>query len=953
MCILTLINTFLCISSEEFVVNKNFTDDMSADEDFTGFGEVDVSEDGVTYESRILSDPDNVIVYDKTKKSESQGSLESNGLNTINDNESTDIIDDISSTVNSNSKQEAGDIPYSQYIKEKEAAEKQNTAQNGGESSPMADMDGDNVITMDMPDGERADILENTSIEVVEYDSENSPLSDETTEELKNTYKSKAQGILKALCEKFGIFKDYSNDNISLEFNYSRGSLNESIHKQNERSGNFSDFAKMLSLFDDIVSNAQPIECHSDKYVRTKRESQNLKKVYVLLSAFKDGSNIIPVELSIKEFSTNVKNKLYVSVTMKKIEADLMGTTPNREHSTKIPKSTSTIETDLMGTPSEQSSYRIPKSTSTYSLSQIIENINPSDGDFLKYIPNELLSEEQLQSKNEALEREETRLENMRNDYLRSTVSEETVSKRKESAEKLTKLFGLGLEWSESVKRGKYNPNSRTITLNPNLTLREMYLEVLKHEFTHDLENRKLYKKFKSFLFESSTNFVEFCEERVKELTGETIKGRNAVYALRGEVYMAYKNSKELTEEERNAFNRESAEREMVCDFVAKKLLAAENEEAAVKALSELAENQPTIWERFTQWLQDIIFKIKHSHNKTDSKQEMEYLERLLKRVYDSKVTDTGEAVAEHSIKVTRSMEWDEQLRRIEDKSLKRSDALYIGRFADLNSFDLSEFPLAIYQGDYRKSRRKSGNNKHYSSHSVPLKFFKGIKEHISESCMLIDNGGKVTLITDYIMSDTQGQPSLVILGIQKAQKMNEDTVNQVVSVYPLDDFKNQIIKAAESGKLIVKNKNKANEQLARVGIQPSERDNILSLAKDSLPQNTDEVKNDSSVPESHSIDMKSAEEADITSFPDQMAEIAERYRNGELTAEEYRIEVQDLLLRANEKYGTIEPGEKAENKTPIPKRVTSNKSDKTKRWVRTVHESGILPEDRYSHNLA
>ena len=95
-----------------------------------------------------------------------------------------------------------------------------------------------------------------------------------------------------------------------------------------------------------------------------------------------------------------------------------------------------------------------------------------------------------------------------------------------------------------------------------------------------------------------------------------------------------------------------------------------------------------------------------------------------------------------------------------------------------------------------------------------------------------------------------------------------------------------------------------------------------------------------------YSIDMEAEEKSGINSFPDQMMAIDERYRNGELSDEDYRIEVQDLLVRANEKYGSIEQGEKAENKTPIPKRVTSDKSDKTKRWVRTVHESGILPED-------
>lgn len=135
---------------------------------------------------------------------------------------------------------------------------------------------------------------------------------------LKSTYKSEAQKILKALAEKFGVFKDYSNDSIELVFNYSRGSLNESVHKRNERNADFYDFAKMLYIFDDVVANAQAIETHTDKYTETKRENQNLKQVYVLMSAFKDGEYVVPVEFNIKEFEDNTQNQLYVSVTLKK-----------------------------------------------------------------------------------------------------------------------------------------------------------------------------------------------------------------------------------------------------------------------------------------------------------------------------------------------------------------------------------------------------------------------------------------------------------------------------------------------------------------------------------------------------------------------------------------------------------------------------------------------------------
>lgn len=107
---------------------------------------------------------------------------------------------------------------------------------------------------------------------------------------------------------------------------------------------------------------------------------------------------------------------------------------------------------------------------------------------------------------------------------------------------------------------------------------------------------------------------------------------------------------------------------------------------------------------------------------------------------------------------------------------------------------------------------------------------------------MFIDNGEKVTVITASLMLDSKGQPSYIIAGVMKNQKMDDDFVNQIKSAYPLDDFMNQIGKAAEDGKLVIINKNKANDLLAPIGIQPSQRSRIINLAKSSLSQVFDNV---------------------------------------------------------------------------------------------------------------
>ena len=254
-------------------------------------------------------------------------------------------------------------------------------------------------ITEGMSDAERAEILKTSKLDVVEFKDTGAELTGKAVTMLKSTYKSKAEKIIKDLVDKFEVLGDYSNEEIELSFNYSNSSVGESLHHQNNRATdkahvNFYDFAKMLYVFEDVVKNAKPIEVHSDKYVETRRRNPNLKRVFVLLGAFEDDGYVIPVEFSIKEFFRNDKNKLYVSVTLQKIEVDLMAPPPTRNGST-----TST------------------KPTSTYSIVDIIKNVNPKDNEFLKYIPDSLLSKAQIEAKKLALEKERIRLRDMRYAY--------------------------------------------------------------------------------------------------------------------------------------------------------------------------------------------------------------------------------------------------------------------------------------------------------------------------------------------------------------------------------------------------------------------------------------------------------------------------------------------------------------------------------------------------------
>ena len=237
------------------------------------------------------------------------------------------------------------------------------------------------------------------------------------------------------------------------------------------------------------------------------------------------------------------------------------------------------------------------------------------------------------------------------------------------------------------------------------------------------------------------------------------------------------------------------------------------------------------------------------------------------------KTADKGGA--KFSIRKTQKMGYADQLKQIEKRILNGSNSLYVGIPSDsLQKIGITNAPFVMNQADYRKARRKSGNNKHYSSHSVPYDFFESMPDRLSDIGMAIDNGNKVTLVTDYLMDDTNGNEAFVIAGFWQNQPMESDTVNQIKSVYPLDDTVLRIKDAAEKGKLVVIDKKKAANMLATIGVQPSEVSRILNLAQDSLSQLADNVKRQS---RSDADYLSAVERGDMNTAQRMVDEAAER----------------------------------------------------------------------------
>ena len=187
-----------------------------------------------------------------------------------------------------------------------------------------------------------------------------------------------AKRVALELAEKFDAFRVYTNSNLEIEFEFSRNNLRESSQKQYKRTHDLRMQALAFANLDRIVSGAVPVETHFD----LKDSDGDTKRVFVLVSCMAVEDSVIPVQLEIKEF-TNAKfsPKLYVVVTLGEIKTGVLE----------------------MGAAKAVESVSLP--AFKIKLADMIKNVNQSDGDFLMYLPDQMLTPEQVKAKWEAVDR--------------------------------------------------------------------------------------------------------------------------------------------------------------------------------------------------------------------------------------------------------------------------------------------------------------------------------------------------------------------------------------------------------------------------------------------------------------------------------------------------------------------------------------------------------------------
>ena len=236
-------------------------------------------------------------------------------------------------------------------------------------------------ITAGMSDDERFNILKNRKIvnvkKVTAITSEikNKVPELSSWEDINNYLGSKKRTIIHTLAKEFGaINKEYYNGDIQLSFEFSNNNFYETYKKQKH---NFENFAKMFSVFDDVIDSAVGVEVHNNI---NHNFDPTLDNVFVLMSAYQDGDDLVPVKLEVKKFKDK-QNTLYVAVALEKIEmTEVLGRGNTEDGVTQQPRSVN------------------------ISIANIFRKINTLDKSFLKYIPDGFLNEEQLRAKKQAIQ---------------------------------------------------------------------------------------------------------------------------------------------------------------------------------------------------------------------------------------------------------------------------------------------------------------------------------------------------------------------------------------------------------------------------------------------------------------------------------------------------------------------------------------------------------------------
>ena len=261
-------------------------------------------------------------------------------------------------------------------VEENRVDNKKSASEGGAERYSLKDK-----IAVGMDDQQRYELLKDKQLVVPKVDDGKvSEIKAEDFAALENIGRDRAYKILREIGNQFRVFKDYKNMDLEIEFAFSRGNMRESVFKQG---GEYQNYARLLTVFDDVVENAVGIEAHKNRY---EYKGSQVKETYVFTGAFEAGADVVPVLLEVREFTDGTKSTLYITASLTAIKKNRIVAHNNADISASEP-------------------YALP--ALNIKIADLFANVNPADKRLLKYIPDGFLNDAQQAAKQEAIAEQE------------------------------------------------------------------------------------------------------------------------------------------------------------------------------------------------------------------------------------------------------------------------------------------------------------------------------------------------------------------------------------------------------------------------------------------------------------------------------------------------------------------------------------------------------------------
>ncbi len=507
-----------------------------------------------------------------------------------------------------------------------------------------------------------------------------------------------------------------------------------------------------------------------------------------------------------------------------------------------------------------------------------------------------------------------------------------------------------------SGQKGVYMRDSNTIYLSESNSVVESYYQVFKHEFIHRLESRGAYQSFKNYLFRNSSSFERYARAQL----GKDFKGtrEEALQAL-AQRYIDTVQKGKFTKSFKDGFTAEDAQYEMVADFISEVLfkgnrddvaqnLADSNLEAIFSiedTLSEfeaLSETDRTWFQKIIDAIKDFIASLKGVTQNKRLVEDLEYIEKRLSRVLDSK--DTKKAASRAGNKQYHLSE-DVRLHEYIEDALagnlpKKSFYKVNETISDRLASDIEKivgFSVKGYSNEIAP-----GNIQHIENeHGAKGRKDQSMKNHhdLARVSFVVNNYEKIKegkISGEYKNSDGTNAKTIEL------QKKIDDEFYYVVEAVPDASLKTlHIVSAYKNKKDTFSDVPVSNDPRRYVQDehQPNVSNDIIlndePSVKDIISEEDDNYSETPQKPEG---------QFSLGSPAQQMRDNLKKYESGEITREEYLEETDRLWGMANETFGAFETGENAKAPIATPTAVAEDKP--TERFTRTIIETGKLTEE-------